>query len=76
MGVAAGWLLGDKQNVIAIRSLWDGPFLIVNSPGIERGSFGTTAVMPLCTGNAYARRAENAATSKALLLALLVIWVA
>ncbi len=50
MGGAAGWLLGDKQDVIAIRSLWDGPFLIVNSPGIERGSFGTTAVMPLCTG--------------------------
>ena len=31
MAVAAGWLLGDKQNLIAVESLWHG--WIYLSPG-------------------------------------------
>lgn len=33
VAVAAGWLLGDNRNVIAVKSLWDGPFPITDSPG-------------------------------------------
>jgi hypothetical protein len=33
VAVATGWLLGDKQNLIAVKSLWNGPFPITDSPG-------------------------------------------
>lgn len=32
--VAAGWLLGDRRNVIVDKAIWDGPLRITTSPGL------------------------------------------
>lgn len=33
VAVTTGWFIGDKRNIIAVKSRWDGPFSITDSPG-------------------------------------------